>query len=302
MPRRRRSPVLALAVGALLVACVAVAAGLAAARRDERTAAHRNVRAVAPTSQPSSRGAAPRSPSPTVAAADRSVLRGRAARNVAVPILMFHVLGTPGASAPLPELWVSKTRFREQLAALSAAGFQAVTLKAVVDGWAHGGPLPRRPVVLTFDDGYLSHATVAAPAMRRYGWPGVVNVTLHNLGADGLPRHLAQTMARSGWEFDSHTMTHPDLRTIDDARLTSELRESRRAIRSTFGVTPRFFCYPAGKFDARVVAAVRAAGYDAATTVQPGIARRTDDPYALPRVRVTNADDGDTLVARLTGQ
>ncbi|MFT4035046.1 MAG: polysaccharide deacetylase family protein [Patulibacter sp.] len=237
--------------------------------------------------------------SPTPAGSPMPVVRGAAARQMAVPILMYHVLGTPPAGASLPELWVSKDNFRRQLAVLAKDGYQAVTLKAVFGAWTRGGPLPRKPVVLSFDDGYLSQATIAAPAMRRYGWPGVLNVTTHNLGPDGLPRHLATQLAREGWEFDSHTVSHPDLRTISDAQLRRELTQSRREIATLVGSTPQFFCYPAGKYDARVVAAVRAAGYAGATTVDSGVARRSDDPFTLPRLRITNADRGGALLARL---
>ncbi len=128
--------------------------------------------------------------------------------------------------------------------------------------------------------------------MRRFGWPGVVNVTTHNLGPDGLPRHLAQAMAEDGWEFDSHTLTHPDLREVADDQLEDELVGSRREIRALTGTTPEFFCYPAGKYDAHVEAAVKAAGYHGATTVEPGIARRGDDPFQLPRVRITTRTPG----------
>lgn len=293
---RRRSPVLSLAAAALLVAVGGVAAGVVLAGGDEDTPPPRE---PAATSRPAS-GARPadratRAPAPP----SIDVVRGAAARRTAVPILMYHVLGTPPASAPLPELWVSKARFREQMAALSRAGYQAITLKAAFAGWTEGGPLPRKPVVVSFDDGYLSHATVAAPTMRQYGWPGVINLAVQDLGPDGLPRHLAQEMVADGWEFDSHTLTHPDLRTVDDDRLREELVGSRRRIKQLLGVAPRFFCYPAGKYDERVAAAVKAAGYDGATTVEPGIARGSDAPYELPRVRITNADSGAGLVQRL---
>lgn len=239
-------------------------------------------------------------PRPTARPASIPVVTGAAARRKAVPILMYHVLGSPPASAPLPELWVSKATFQEQLAALARAGYQAVTLKAVFGAWESGGPLPRRPMVVSFDDGYYSHASIAAPALRTYGWPGVLNLALQDLGPDGLPRHLAQRMAKDdGWEIDSHTLTHPDLTTLDDARLRAELTGSRDRIKAIFGEAPQFFCYPAGKYDAHVEAAVRAAGYRGATTELPGAARRSDDAYALPRIRITNADTGSALVRRL---
>ncbi len=173
-----------------------VGAGLLLSERDTTTAPAPSTRPVAAADQ----GGKPPASTPRANAASAvAVVRGSAARRTAVPILMYHVLGTPPASAPLPELWVSKARFREQMAALSEAGFQAITLKAVFAGWKTGGPLPRKPVVVSFDDGYLSHATVAAPTLRRYGWPGVLNLAVQDLGADGLPRHLAQEMVREGW-------------------------------------------------------------------------------------------------------
>lgn len=228
------------------------------------------------------------------------MVEGAAARRMAVPILMYHVLGTPPAGTGLPELWVSKARLTEQIGALSKAGYQGVTLKAVWNAWTKGTPLPKKPVVFSFDDGYFSQAQIAAPALRKVGWPGVLNLAVRDLGPDGLPRHLAQQMVdRDGWEVDSHTLTHPDLRTVSAAQLKQELVGSRTKIRELLGVTPQFFCYPAGKYDATVEAAVKAAGYDAATTVDPGIAKRADDPFALPRVRITNADTGTALVQRL---
>ncbi|MBO9533053.1 MAG: polysaccharide deacetylase family protein [Solirubrobacteraceae bacterium] len=301
MPRRRQPPILFLAATTLLVVVCAIALGLLLGGDGDPDVTTTAVVAHAGAAVHDGHGSQPAAHAlePTPGAPRGDVVEGPAARRLAVPILMYHVLGTPAAGASLPELWVSKARFAEQLAGLHEAGYEAVTLHAVLHAWEHGSPLPKHPVVLSFDDGYLSHATVAAPAMRKYGWPGVVNVTTHNLGPDGLPRHLAQAMAKAGWEFDSHTLTHPDLREVSDAQLKDELRGSRREIRALTGTTPEFFCYPAGKYDEHVEAAVKAAGYAGATTVEPGIARRSDDPFQLPRVRITNADTGSTLVARL---
>ena len=91
----------------------------------------------------------------------------------------------------------------------------------------------------------------------------------------------------AGWELDAHTLTHPDLTKVGAAQLHDEVAGSRAAIRRRFHVPVNFFCYPAGRYDARTEAAVRAAGYDGATTTQPGVASPHSDPYALPRQRVT---------------
>jgi peptidoglycan/xylan/chitin deacetylase (PgdA/CDA1 family) len=175
------------------------------------------------------------------------------------------------------------------MAALDRAGYTAVRLDRVLAAWAGRGRLPPRPIVVSFDDGHLGHARYAAPVLRRLGWPGVLNLELDNVGDDGLPSWGVRRLLRDGWEIASHTISHPDLRTLGPRELRRELRTSRRLLRERLGVRTRVLCYPAGKYDARVVRAARAAGYVAATTVREGVARPADPRLELPRVRA----DGD---------
>jgi peptidoglycan/xylan/chitin deacetylase (PgdA/CDA1 family) len=103
----------------------------------------------------------------------------------------------------------------------------------------------------------------------------------------------------AGWEIDAHTLTHPDLTTLDGARLWKEVDGSRVALRHMFHVPVDFFCYPAGRYDPAVEAAVHAAGYRGATTTNAGIASHQGDPYAMPRVRVTPEMTAADLIALL---
>jgi peptidoglycan/xylan/chitin deacetylase (PgdA/CDA1 family) len=217
-----------------------------------------------------------------------------------VPILMYHVLSAAPAGTRNAELWVAQDAFAAEMRALRGAGYRAITLRQAFDGWQRGGPLPRRPVVVSFDDGYLSHYTHARPVLRRLGWPGVLNLELRNLGKGGITEHQVKSLMANGWELDSHTLTHPDLTKAPDSLLREELSGSRRRIRRLFGPrTAEFFCYPAGRYDARVVAAVRAAGYRGATTVDEGKGTR-GEPFTLKRVRVNASDTPDTLLSRLS--
>src|SRR2546423_1232153 len=85
----------------------------------------------------------------------------------APPILEYHVIGDAPASAPFPELYVSRSDFAAQVAWLHRQGYTAVSLRRVADYWRRGYALPPRPVVLTFDDGYRGDYTNARPLLRR---------------------------------------------------------------------------------------------------------------------------------------
>jgi peptidoglycan/xylan/chitin deacetylase (PgdA/CDA1 family) len=204
-----------------------------------------------------------------------------------VPILTYHRVG-------------SSPRFAKQVAALERKGYEAVTLGRVWQAWRGEASLPQRPIVLTFDDGYLSQYRTAARALRARGWPAVLNLQVDRLGAaGGLTRAQVRRMLADGWELDSHSLTHPDLTEVGPARLRRELVGSRDAIARAFGVTPSFFCFPYGHADAAARAAVRAAGYLAATTTRRGLAKPGGDRFALPRISVSVRSAPAALLRRL---
>ncbi|MBS1869968.1 MAG: polysaccharide deacetylase family protein [Actinobacteria bacterium] len=218
-----------------------------------------------------------------------------------VPILMYHVVSDPLPGSPYPDLYVPRAEFQQQMRALKAAGYTAVTLQEVWDSWHAHGPLPAKPVVVSFDDGYRSHVVNALPVLRALGWPGVLNLELKNIRPDyGLTVPQVRALLAAGWELDSHTIDHPDLTTVDAAALRHEVADSRAELRRRFGVPVNFFCYPAGRYDAAAIAAVRAAGYLAATTTEPGLAQpAAADRFTLHRVRVNGGVGGASLVAQL---
>ncbi|MDX6652088.1 MAG: hypothetical protein QOJ38_869 [Solirubrobacterales bacterium] len=199
-----------------------------------------------------------------------------------VPILMYHVIGEPKPGAALPDLYVSVDDFRSQVDWLDAHGYQAITQSQLEDGWRKRSPLPPKPIVLTFDDGYLGQFTDAMPILRRHDWPGVLN--LKATGSD-LNTGEVRKMIAAGWELASHTINHLDLTQLDPTTLRHELADSRAQLRRRFHVAVEDFCYPAGRYDASVVAAVRRAGYRGATTTDPGLAS-SSELLTLKRIRI----------------
>jgi peptidoglycan/xylan/chitin deacetylase (PgdA/CDA1 family) len=211
---------------------------------------------------------------------------------------MYHVIGPRRARAPLPELYVSRIDFARELRWLASHGYHAVTLHDVREYWHGRLALPRKPIVLTFDDGYRGDFTIAGPLLRARGWPGVLNLEVaHVLHGDLRPRMIRRLLA-DGWELASHTLTHPDLTGLDSGGLKHEIAGSRQWLRRRFGVDVDFFSYPSGRYDQRVIAAVRASGYLGATTTEPGLARRAR-PFTLSRIRIDASDGVRGLAEKL---
>jgi peptidoglycan/xylan/chitin deacetylase (PgdA/CDA1 family) len=223
------------------------------------------------------------------------------AHNRPVPILMYHVIGSPPPGSPFPDLYVGRQHFALQLAWLHAHRYHAVSLRRVYDYWKRGDALPPRPIVLTFDDGYPQDFTRVRPLLAKRHWPGVLNLAVRNLLDGKLTVHQIRQMIRQGWEVDAHTINHIDLTTLGASSLRHEVAGSRAWIRRRFHVPVAFFCYPSGRYDARVIAAVRAAGFLGATVEGAGRASPRDGFFTLPRIRVSRSDGVSGLAAKLGG-
>jgi peptidoglycan/xylan/chitin deacetylase (PgdA/CDA1 family) len=212
-----------------------------------------------------------------------------------VPILEYHVLGAAPADASYPELYVSRPDFHREMDWLDQHGYQAVTLETVESAWYGGGTLPAKPVVVSFDDGYRPQFTYALPELRKHGWPGVLNLKAE--GSD-LYESNVRAMIGAGWELAAHTIDHSDLTTLDAAALNRETAGARAILRREYGVPVKDFCYPAGRFDTTVIAAVEAAGYATATTEIPGYADR-EAPYELARFEILGSSGVAGMAADL---
>ena len=222
-----------------------------------------------------------------------------AGRRQPVPVLMYHVIARATASTPLAYLWVAPREFAAQMRWLDRHRYHVVTLQEAYDAW-HGAPLPSRPIVVSFDDGFRNQYTRALPILARHGWAGTLNLALSHYAQRGWglgPRAIAG-MITHGWEIDSHTMTHAALPGLPAAQLGYQVAHSRSVLRRLFHVPVDFFCYPAGAYDAGVIAAVRRAGYQGATSTEGGLAR-WNDLWALDRVRVNRGDGAGGLARHL---
>ena len=221
---------------------------------------------------------------------------------LSAPVLMYHVINPPIPTAPYPGLYVPKAEFAAQMDALKAAGWHAVTMDQLEAYWTRGVPLPPgKPIVITFDNGYVSQYTNALPVLRRLGWVGVENIQLTGLppSQGGLSQPQVRALIKAGWELDTQGISHADLITLGPAALRYQTATARQILRRRYGVPVNWFAYPSGHYNATVIHALRAAGFAGSETVVPGWSVPGSDPYRLPRLRVLGGTSPQALLAQI---
>ncbi|MFF5974097.1 polysaccharide deacetylase family protein [Streptomyces sp. NPDC012769] len=217
-------------------------------------------------------------------------------------VAMYHSI-TEADDDPY-KVTVSPVRFARQLHWLGDRGLRGVSVRELLAATAEGRE--RGLVGLTFDDGYADFLESAVPLLRRHGFTATVYVLPGRLGgdnawdADGPRKPLLdedgiRRAAAAGMEIGSHGLHHVDLTDADDATLAAETRSSRELIEEITGDRVDGFCYPYGSVDARVVRAVRKAGYAYACAIDPG---PLSGAYALPRIHVGEEDTSWRLTAK----
>jgi peptidoglycan/xylan/chitin deacetylase (PgdA/CDA1 family) len=219
-----------------------------------------------------------------------------------VPVLMYHVIAPPPPGAPFPGLYVPEPEFAAQMAALKTAGWHPVTLDQLEAYWKRGVPLgPGKPIVLTFDNGYRSQYLNALPVLQRLHWIADENIQLAGLpeSQGGLTPPQVKGLIDAGWELDTQGISHADLVALTPSELHYQVATARQMLQRQYHVPVNWFCYPSGHYNATVIAAVRAAGYIGSTTVIPGWASPSSDPYRLPRLRVLGGTSPSALLSQI---
>jgi len=186
-------------------------------------------------------------------------------RVVTVPILLYHSISSDRSADN--RYTVSVSDFEDQMERLRFWGYSSITIKDLVDHINKGSSLPRRPIVISFDDGYLNVYDTAFPIMERYGFSGTVYIVANRLNSDGfLQLAELQELLNSGWEVGSHGMTHTEL-TQNHSLVRNEILQSRLDIENALGIKVFSFAYPFGSLDWYVSSKVYDYGYRAAVGV-----------------------------------
>ncbi len=227
-----------------------------------------------------------------------------AIRQVQAPILMYHYVSVPPAGSDVyrHDLSVSPALFRSHLQALADGGYTPISMYDLVDHLNQGKPLPEKPVILTFDDGYRDNYENAFPLLTEFGMTGMFFV-VSDFMDEGNPLYLSWDMAREmqagGMFIESHGRNHASLRNRNDDFLVWQALGSAETIEHELGVRPRFITYPFGHYDSNTIRIFESAGFWGGVTIVAGATHSTDDLFQLRRVRVRGTTGAGELLRLL---
>jgi peptidoglycan/xylan/chitin deacetylase (PgdA/CDA1 family) len=195
---------------------------------------------------------------------------------------------------------------------LAAFGYQAIDMDGLVRARLGQGALPRRPVVITFDDGFQGSADHAVPVLRAHRFTAVFYLVAGLMGETsrwlrpelGMELSLmswdtARALAADGFQCGAHTVTHPPLTGLDPAQCRAELEGARSRLQDELGRPIVHLAYPYGSFDQAVRATAAEAGYITACSTGAGLSGADDDMLALHRVTVYGHDSLLDFACRL---
>lgn len=249
----------------------------------------------------------------------------------AIPVLMYHhVSPNPGL------VTVAPSTFEIQMAHLSHNGYTTLTADQLFEFLQGKEQMPRKSLVITFDDGYLDNYVYAFPILKRFGLHGIIFAITGWIGNGPTRNHAGQgnklpscpdhrsckaaiasgnaddvmlrwseieLMEASGAiEVHSHTHNHIRLDQQIPARdqclatLASDLAQSRETLHTFLGKDSRHLCWPWGRFDSEYQAVAEKAGFVAQYSTSPHINSPTTDPRNIGRFAVK--DRADSWLAR----
>ncbi|WP_249523414.1 polysaccharide deacetylase family protein [Modestobacter marinus] len=272
---------------------------LAGCRRSESSSEAASSTAATPTGSAAESSSA--APSPTEEPAPTPGTPAEILAGSTVPVLCFHQIREfrPDDSAYARTIITPPAVLTAQLQALRDGGYTPVTAPALVDHLQFGTALPDRPVLLTFDDGSVTHVTAALPVLRQFGFPAAffpMTVVLDK--PDWLSSDQLRELEAAGMTIGAHSWDHQRMDQLTGDQWTEQLDAPAATLAGILGHPVDLLAYPHGMWSQEALPHVAAAGYRAAFQ----LSEPTDPAQPLLTIRRIMPPptwDGPTLLGHL---
>jgi peptidoglycan/xylan/chitin deacetylase (PgdA/CDA1 family) len=235
---------------------------------------------------------------------------GGAVADTPIPVLMYHRVADDGDPG-LARYRVTPVQFEQQMEWLKQNSFTPLSLDLLKAARQGDGQLPRRPVLITFDDGYCDFYDHAWPVLRKLAFSSLMFVVAGKVGdrsdwdqafgrAEPLMswRQLSEISA-GGVTIGSHSLMHRRFSRLDVRESRDDMQASAEIIGRALGQRPIAFCYPYGVYDRLVERLLPTCGYEFAFTCDPAAATLQNNPLRLPRIEIMGSDDLRSFAAKV---
>lgn len=216
-----------------------------------------------------------------------------------ITVLYYHEVVPAGQGYTYQK--IEQEKFRQQMRWLKENGYETVTFSQLSQ------PLPEKPVIITFDDGFRSVYTYAAPILAEYGFQAVLYLApkyideAHSYYMSW--EQIRDLCSRDLAEVGAHTHSHIDVRSVSAQQLEQELSACDSSIAANLGIKPGSFCFPYGTFHRSSVRTLRSHGYPYLVASWFG---RTPVKKAskrlVQRIGISDTDSMEMFVRKVTGK
>lgn len=217
-----------------------------------------------------------------------------------VPVLCYHQIRTPtSADGPDARPYIVRPSvFAAQMRTLAEAGYTTVTGDQLVEHLSRGTRLPRKPVLLTFDDASEGQYTHAFPVLRRHRFKATFFIMTVVLGKRGwLTRGQVRRLDRAGMTIGAHTWDHKAVPEYTGTDWETEITTPTRDLERLVGHPIRLFAYPFGLRDSKSIPHLWRAGLRAGFQLAERLDRR--HPMWTIRRMIVPDISGDQLLREM---
>ncbi len=212
-------------------------------------------------------------------------------KNAVLPILYYHAVSD--SVFGLAELFVSPKEFDKQMKYLKDSNYTSISFKDI-DHFKDFA----NPVIITFDDGYENNYQYAYPILKKYNLKATIFVCSGFIGGSTILKKSQMLEMTDLINFESHTITHPDLTKLDQKQLEHEIIDSKKAIEAITNKEVTGFCYPTGFYNQASLNIIKRY-YKYAVLNTRGCYKENDDKYLIKRLYISRDFDIIKFVDRL---
>jgi peptidoglycan/xylan/chitin deacetylase (PgdA/CDA1 family) len=222
-------------------------------------------------------------------------LAGLFFKSKGTPVFVYHSVDGSGSL-----ISISEAMFQRQMQYLHKKGYQTISLDNLVRTQTRKSPLPKRPIVLTFDDGYKNNRKIVMPILERFGFTATIFITTGYVSKimtwtktpdiPDLPMASwddIRVMSEGGMHIQAHSINHPNLCLLPIEEAVYEMKKSKEEIEEHLGKEVNFFAYPYGEYNEEIKNAAKECGYKGAVTTIFGKENRVKDTYEIKRIDPT---------------